>query len=79
MLMNLLARLGQNPKNSLAIFLRGIALFFLAVFFIAIGYVYHPTWQLLGLTFLFMACCTAIWGYIGIFANRWYHILKKKR
>jgi hypothetical protein len=78
MLIKLLERLGKDPQHSLSLFLRGLALFGLAVLFIALGYFFHPTWQLLGLTFLFMACCTALWGYVGIFANRWYHILNKR-
>ena len=73
----LLAKLGQDPKRSLSIFLVGLGLFVLGLVFIAIGYFYHHLWQIFGLCILAMACSIAAWGYLGIFANRWFNILNK--
>ena len=74
---NLLAKLGQDPKRSLSIFLVGFGLFTLGLVFIAIGYFYHHIWQIIGLSILALACSIAIWGYLGVFANRWFNILNK--
>lgn len=74
---NLLAKLGQNPKRSLSLFLTGLGLFAVGLLFIAIGYFYHHIWQMLGLFILALACVIAAWGYLGIFANRWFNILNK--
>lgn len=76
---NLLAKLGQDPKRSLSIFLIGLGLFAFGLVFIAIGYFYHHIWQMLGLLIIAFACLIAIWGYLGIFANRWFNILNKHR
>jgi len=76
---NVLAKLGQNPKRSLSLFLRGFGLFFFGLIFVALGYFYHHLWQVLGIIILTIACLMAAWGYLGIFANRWYHILNKRR
>ncbi|PCI54538.1 MAG: hypothetical protein COB45_08250 [Gammaproteobacteria bacterium] len=75
---NLLAKLGQDPKRSLAIFLRGLGLFTLGLFFIALGYFYHHLWQVVGVVILVFACIIAAWGYLGIFANRLLVILSKR-
>jgi hypothetical protein len=74
---NLLAKLGQDPKRSLSIFLMGLGLFVIGLIFIAIGYFYHYIWQMLGICILVLACLIAAWGYLGIFANRWFHILNQ--
>ena len=74
---NLLAKLGQNPKRSLSLFLIGLGLFSVGLGFIAIGYFYHHSWQMLGLLILAFACVVAMWGYLGLFANRWFHILNR--
>ena len=76
---NLLAKLGQDPKRSLSIFLTGLSLFVLGLLFIAIGYFYHHLWQMLGIFILAFSCVIAAWGYLGIFANRWFHILDKHK
>lgn len=76
---NLLAKLGQNPKRSLSIFLRGLGLFILGLFFIWLGYFNHHLWQILGIVLLALACVIAAWGYLGIFANRWFNILNKHK
>jgi hypothetical protein len=74
---NLLAKLGQDPKRSLSIFLRGLGLFILGAAFIVLGYFYHHFWQIIGLIILIFACVIAAWGYLGIFANRWFNILNR--
>jgi hypothetical protein len=75
---NLLARLGQDPQRSLSIFLRGMGLFAFGILFITIGYYYHHLWQVIGIIIIAFACLIAAWGYLGIFANRWYNILNKR-
>ncbi len=74
---NFLAKLGQDPKRSLSIFLTGLGLFVLGLLFIAIGYYNHHLWQVIGLIIIAFACIIAAWGYLGIFANRWFNILNK--
>lgn len=74
---NLLAKLGQDPKRSLSIFLFGVGLFCTSLLFIAIGYFYHHLWQIVGLFILAIACAISAWGYLGIFANRWFNILNR--
>jgi hypothetical protein len=76
---NLLARLGQNPKRSLTIFLCGFGLFIVGLCFIAVGYFYHHLWQVLGIIIIVFACIIAAWGYLGIFANRWFTILNRNK
>lgn len=75
---NLLAKLGQNPKHSLTIFLRGFGLFVLGLIFIYIGYHHHHLWQVVGLFLVALSCLIAAWGYLGIFANRWFNILNRQ-
>ena len=74
---NLLAKSGHNPKRSLSIFLSGLGLFTVGLVFIAIGYFYHHIWQIIGLFILAFACAITAWGYLGIFANRWFNILNR--
>ncbi|MBL4942565.1 MAG: hypothetical protein JKY81_13000 [Colwellia sp.] len=76
---NLLAKLGQDPQRSLSIFLTGLGLFVLGLIFIAIGYFNHHLWQVAGLIILALACLVAAWGYLGIFANRWFTILNRHK
>jgi len=76
---NILAKLGQDPQRSLSIFLRGLGLFVLGLIFIGIGYFHHHLWQMVGLVIIVLSCLIAAWGYLGIFANRWYNILNKHK
>ncbi|NMM42676.1 hypothetical protein [Pseudoalteromonas arctica] len=78
MLKRLIYRLGSEPKLSLKRFLRGLALFVLAVVFIAIGYYSHYSLQIIGLVILAIALFCAAWGYLGIFANRFSQVLDRK-
>lgn len=71
----LIYRLGSEPKRSLKRFLIGLGLFTLAVAFIALGYFYQPWWQIPGLLLLAVALFFAIWGYLGIFANRFAQVI----
>jgi hypothetical protein len=75
----LIEKLGQNPKNSLRLFLRGLGLFFMALLFLILGYYHHHWWQIVGLFLLIIACVLSAWGYLGIFANRWQNIIYKNR
>ncbi len=77
MLKPLIYRLGSNPKLSLTRFFRGLALFVLAVIFIAIGYYGPALFQLIGLAILAVALFFAGWGYLGIFANRFAQVLER--
>lgn len=78
MLKQLIYRLGSEPKLSLKRFLRGLALFVLAVVFIALGYYSHYSLQIIGLVILAIALFFASWGYLGIFANRFSQVLDRK-
>ena len=71
----LLEKLGQDPQRSLTLFLRGLGLFVIGLAFIVLGYFYHYLWQIVGIIILAVACLLAAWGYLGIFANRWWNIL----
>jgi hypothetical protein len=71
----LLEKLGQDPQYSLKLFLRGLGLFVIGLLFVALGYFHHHLWQVIGLIILGLACLLAVWGYLGIFANRWLNIL----
>ncbi|MBD1582009.1 hypothetical protein [Pseudoalteromonas sp. S16_S37] len=75
MLKQLIYRLGQQPKLSLKRFFIGLGLFIAAVSAIGYGYYYQPLAQLLGLALLVPAVFFALWGYIGIFANRFAQII----
>jgi len=75
----LLEKLGQNPQGSLKLFLCGLGLFFMALVFITLGYFYHHLWQVIGITLLVSACLLCVWGYIGMFANRWLNVLYKNK
>ena len=76
MLKLLIYRLGSNPKLSLTRFFHGLALFVLAVIFIALGYYTHFSLQIIGVVILIPALFFAVWGYSGIFANRFSQVLK---
>ncbi|MCF6435483.1 MULTISPECIES: hypothetical protein [Pseudoalteromonas] len=75
MLKQLIYRLGQQPKVSLKRFLIGIALFGCALAAIAYGYYFQPVVQIVGLIILGPAMFFALWGYLGIFANRFAQII----
>jgi putative effector of murein hydrolase LrgA (UPF0299 family) len=75
----LLEKLGQHPKNSLKLFLRGIGLFFVSILLIVLGYFYNHLWQVAGIVVLVIACVISAWGYVGMFANRWLNILYRTK
>ncbi|CAM4088176.1 hypothetical protein [Pseudoalteromonas byunsanensis] len=75
MLKQYIYRLGQQPKVSLKRFLIGIILFGCAVAAIAYGYYYQPVVQLVGLIIMIPALFFALWGYLGIFANRFSQVI----
>ncbi len=76
MIKPLIYRLGSDPKLSLKRFLRGLALFVLAVIFIILGYYSHYSLQIIGIIILAVALFFAGWGYLGIFANRFSQVIK---
>jgi len=76
---NLLEKLGQNPQRSLSIFLWGLGVFVIGLAFVAMGYYHHHFWQIVGITLIGIACLISAWGYLGVFANRWFHILNKHK
>jgi hypothetical protein len=75
----ILEKLGQNPQYSLMLFLRGLGLFVIGLLFVALGYFYHHSWQIIGIIILSFACLLSAWGYFGIFANRWLNILYRTK
>jgi hypothetical protein len=75
----LLEKLGQNPQSSLKLFLYGLGLFLIALIFITLGYFYHHLWQIFGIILLVIACLLSVWGYIGMFSNRWLNVLYKNK
>lgn len=75
----LIEKLGHNPQKSLTLFLRGLGLFFIALLLITLGYFHHHWWQIAGVILLAVACFLSVWGYLGIFANRWLHVFYKNR
>jgi predicted MFS family arabinose efflux permease len=77
-MMNFLAKLGQDPQRSLSIFLRGLGFFVVGLLFIAFGYFNHHLWQVFGIIIIAVSCLIAAWGYLGIFANRWFNILDRR-
>ncbi len=76
---SILEKLGQNPKLSMTRFIQGIGLFVIGVLFIFLGYYQDHLWQMLGIFLLGLGCLFSAWGYIGLFANRLYHIFNRNR
>lgn len=74
-LTKILYRLGSEPKLSLKRFLLGVALFVISASTIGYGYFYHHLFQIAGLITLPFALFFAIYGYLGIFANRFSQVI----
>ncbi|MDP5213248.1 hypothetical protein ORJ66_09370 [Pseudoalteromonas tunicata] len=74
-LKQLIYRLGSAPKLSLNRFLTGLALFAISAAFIISGYLYHHLLQIPGLIILPFALFFAIYGYLGLFANRFAQVI----
>jgi hypothetical protein len=77
--MSLLEKLGQDPQRSMQRFLRGLGLFIIGACFIFLGLYYSHIWQIIGLFILACGCLLAIYGYVGLFANRLYHIFNRTK
>lgn len=75
----ILEKLGQNPQRSLSIFMRGLDLFVIGILFIFGGHYFHYYWQVIGVCFLVFAILFAVYGYIGMFANRLLHIFYRHK
>jgi hypothetical protein len=77
--MALLERLGQDPQRSMQLFLCGLGLFVFGAVLIFLGVSQSHIWQIIGIVILAFGCLLAIYGYIGMFANRLYHIVNRKK
>ena len=75
----LIYRLGNQPKVSLKRFLCGLGLFVFSASLISYGYFTSHYFQLAGLIILPVALYFAIYGYLGIFANRFSQIIARAR
>ena len=75
---NTIYRLGSTPKLSLRRFFIGIVLFAFSAGLIIFGYLHLALLQLPGLVLLPIALYFAMYGYLGIFANRFSQILKDR-
>jgi hypothetical protein len=70
-------RLGNQPKVSLKRFLSGVGLFIVSAALISYGYLHSHYFQIAGLVLLPVALFFAIYGYLGIFANRFSQFIAK--
>lgn len=70
MLKTLLEKLGGDPKKSIFIFIKGVAIFAVGALLITLGYYHHHYWQMAGLVFIALGVVIAAYGYIGLFASR---------
>lgn len=77
--MSLLEKLGQDPQRSMQRFLRGLGLFSIGACFIFFGLYQSHIWQIIGIIFLALGSVLAIYGYVGLFANRLYHIFNRTK
>ena len=77
--MSLLEKLGQDPQRSMQRFLCGLGLFAFGAGLIFIGVYYTYIWQIIGIVILAIGCLFAIYGYVGLFANRLYHSFNRKK
>lgn len=76
--MSILETLGQDPQRSMRRFILGLGFFILGVIAVFVGRYHDHLWQIFGLLFITIGCFIAIYGYIGIFANRLYHAFNRK-
>ena len=70
-------RLGSQPKLSLRRFLCGLGLFLISAGLITAGYFFNHLLQVIGLSILPVALYFAIYGYLGIFANRFSQVISE--
>lgn len=77
--MSLLEKLGQDPQRSMQRFLCGLGFFAFGAGLIFIGVYNSHTWQIIGIGILAIGCLFAIYGYVGLFANRLYHSFNRKK
>ena len=77
--MSLLKKLGQDPQRSMQRFLCGLGLFVFGAALIFLGLYQSHLWQIVGIVILAVGSLIAIYGYIGLFANRLYHIFNRTK
>jgi len=77
--MSLLEKLDQDPQRSMQRFLCGLGLFVFGAGLIFLGLYQSHIWQIIGIAVLALGCLIAIYGYIGLFANRLYHIVNRTK
>lgn len=77
--MSLLEKLGQDPQRSMQRFLCGLGLFVIGICFIFLGRYQSHIWQIAGIIILALGCILSLFGYIGIFSNRLYHIIYRTK
>jgi hypothetical protein len=77
--MSLLEKLGQDPQRSMQRFLSGLGLFVFGACLIFLGLYQSHIWQIIGLVILACGSLLALYGYIGLFANRLYHIVNRTK
>ena len=75
---NTIYRLGSTPKLSLRRFFIGIFLFAISAGLIVFGHLHLALLQVPGLILLPFALYFAIYGYLGIFANRFSQVIKNR-
>ncbi|WAJ70010.1 hypothetical protein [Catenovulum adriaticum] len=68
---SLLERLGNAPAKSWRIFTIGVLAFWISSGGVWLSLYFAPFWFYLALVFVLLSFSYAVFGYIGIFANRW--------
>ncbi|MCU4677673.1 hypothetical protein N7931_18825 [Catenovulum sp. 2E275] len=68
---SLLEKLGNAPDKSWRTFMQGLVAFWLSAVLVWLSLDFAVIWFYLAVLLLFSAFCYSVWGYIGIFANRW--------
>ncbi len=66
-----LEKLGSAPDKSWRIFIQGLIGFWLSAAVVWFSLDYAPFYFYIAIVLLIIAFTYAVWGYIGIFANRW--------
>lgn len=68
---SLLEKLGSAPAKSWRTFIIGVVAFWISTAGVWLSLYFSPFWFYLALVFVLASFVYAVFGYIGIFANRW--------